>query len=439
MEAVRAKAGPELQCMTCQKRFGKKSSLVRHLKICTSPNSNPRQKSCDQCSFAKSKCDLQQPSCRRCTSRNILSPDSQADPDHFGGSLTHTYATPMGIHPMDSLEPDQVLSAVTYDAFSTPDLATTPPQPLTNWEKGFSFTSLMSLFSEDNEPGSLLHPRPILSLDAWRQTVVLSQESRSPLGHHSMEFSFRVLRTWPRMMARNFQNRTTTPLAHCCTIAKMWHGQCEMSAGLVRDTVVREMTYLFQNYRKFDEAELVAALQAIAIYTILLLFPTSDKTPLSVVDMAVLANLQKLINYVGSLGLVLQEETAHVRPVWEAWINITSRPRAVFALYLVHWSLSAYHALPSFNCRELKCMPAPAPKLLWHAKDREEWEPHYNRWLVEWGQNEYLHGEVSELRLGISLDIRFEKWLEETDEFGMLLMALAERAKMDRCKAQTCN
>lgn len=60
-------------------------------------------------------------------------------------------------------------------------------------------------------------------------------------------------------MASNFQSpplfhhtqlikdRMATPLAHCYTIAKMWHGQCEKSGGLVRDTAVREMVYLFQN------------------------------------------------------------------------------------------------------------------------------------------------------------------------------------------------
>lgn len=129
----------------------------------------------------------------------------------------------------------------------------------------------------------------------------------------------------------------------------------------------------------FDGAELVAALQSLAIYMIILLFPTNDHTPLSVVDMAILANVQKLVNYTGSMGLVIREETQRVRPSWEAWINITSRRRAVLALYLVYWSLSTYHGLPSFDCHELKCMPAPAPKFLWQAKDRDEWGSHYDR------------------------------------------------------------
>jgi hypothetical protein len=81
-------------------------------------------------------------------------------------------------------------------------------------------------------------------------------------------------------------------------------------------------------------------------------------------------------------------------------------------------------------------MPAPAPKLLWEAKDREDWESHYDRWLLEWGRDEYLRGEVAEAGLGISLDIRCEKWLEETDELGLFLITLAEMVRMERHQAE---
>jgi hypothetical protein len=61
----------------------------------------------------------------------------------------------------------------------------------------------------------------------------------SALLHHSMEFIFRVLRSWPRMLAGEFQNppadpshsdcrykRLPMPLAKCFTLVKMWHGRC---------------------------------------------------------------------------------------------------------------------------------------------------------------------------------------------------------------------
>ncbi|KAL4864856.1 hypothetical protein BDV12DRAFT_200672 [Aspergillus spectabilis] len=61
---------------------------------------------------------------------------------------------------------------------------------------------------------------------------------------------------------------------------------------------VRELTRLLQNYRKFNEVDLVAVLQALAIYMIIILFPTADGTSIPIVHMAILANIQSLVNYV---------------------------------------------------------------------------------------------------------------------------------------------
>ena len=148
--------------------------------------------------------------------------------------------------------------------------------------------------------------------------------------------------------------------------------------------------------------------------------------------MAILSSVQQLVNYIGSTGLVLKEETAHNRPSWESWIEITSRRRVIFTLYLVHWALSTYYGLPSFDCQELKYMIAPAPKVLWLAKDKEEWESQYNRWLAEWDRDEYMHGEISAIGEDILMDRRSDKWLSETDELGLLVMALGEMTDLER-------
>ncbi|KAL4964258.1 uncharacterized protein BDV14DRAFT_201036 [Aspergillus stella-maris] len=302
----------------------------------------------------------------------------------------------------------------------------------------------MALFSEDNSyPQSL-----IVNPATWRQSVHLSPKSRSPLCQHSLEFSFRVLRTWPRMMARDLDppplfhltqlvpERMATPLANCFAIVKMWQGHWGIAAGgLVHDTTVREL------YRKFTEPELVATLQALSIYMILLLFPSSStntNTDISIptIHMVILANMQKLVHHATSTapGLTLPEETTHTVPLWHSWIKTTSRRRAVFALYLIHWSLSTYYGLPALDCEELKLMLAPAAKGLWQAKDAEVWGEKYRQWLGEWAGVEYLHGEVAEIVGGVCLDRRGERWLEETDELGLLLLALGERVKLDREK-----
>lgn len=159
----------------------------------------------------------------------------------------------MDINAVNSPAAKETLSSAVHKDFPA------SPHPLNPSSNNSSFASLMELFSEDNEIRSLVDTHSVLGNDAWRQTAVSPQKTQSPFGQQSMEFSFWILRTWPRMMASHLQfpplfhhtqlmkDRMATPLAHCYTLTKMWHGQCEKSTGLVRDTVVREMMHLFQN------------------------------------------------------------------------------------------------------------------------------------------------------------------------------------------------
>lgn len=175
-----------------------------------------------------------------------------------------------------------------------------------------------------------------------------------------------------------------------------------------------------------NESDLLAAVQALTLYTVMLLFPSHSQFSLAPVAPSVFAQLQKVVFYVASTGLVLQEERDHVRPSWDAWIYVTSKRRAVFALYLLHWSYSVYNGLPSFNCAELGFMPAPAPKCLWEAASREIWEAYYMRWLAQWGGEEYIMREFQavETRHGPSVDPRTELWLEDADELGILFFSI---------------
>ncbi|KAL4864857.1 hypothetical protein BDV12DRAFT_200673 [Aspergillus spectabilis] len=177
MEAVTTKAAPDFECTSCKRRFERKTSLVRHLKICRNSNVNPRQRSCGSCSSAKSKCDLQRPSRGRCTYREILctykhsqrssqaaftrTSASQSDPENSG-----PYATPAdsthGIQAVDALEHDPTLLPATDDVLAITGLVTLPPQPSIDEANGLSFASLMDFFSEDNEAVSRLYHYPLL-------------------------------------------------------------------------------------------------------------------------------------------------------------------------------------------------------------------------------------------------------------------------------------
>lgn len=128
-----------------------------------------------------------------------------------------------------------------------------------------------------------------------------------------------------------------------------------------------------------------------------------------------------------STGLVLREERNHTRPPsWKAWVHVTCKRRAIVTLYLLYWSFAVYSGIPSRSCGILGPLPASAPKFLWQATSAEEWEVLYNRWLVKWDDGCFLQGELDNISPGIVMNRRAEMWLEEADEFGLLIMSIGE-------------
>ncbi|OJJ97799.1 hypothetical protein ASPACDRAFT_45097 [Aspergillus aculeatus ATCC 16872] len=273
-------------------------------------------------------------------------------------------------------------------------------------------------------PSSLLSPDPI------------AQSPAAALTNHSMEFIFRVLRSWPKMLAGDFQtppfihhsyiaDGMTLPqsLANCFTLVKMWHGQCRGAEDLVYRLILNEANSLLNKLDDLDETALLAILQAIVIYLIILRFPGESSRP-TLPPPTLLHKIQELANHAANMGLFLQEEREAMRPTWTAWVHVTSKRRAVLSLYLLHWALSVFHNAPPLDCRQVGFMPAPAAKILWQAKSEQEWNSLYIRWLARWDGHGYIQGEFDQIRPGIKMEERAEKWLEEADEFGMIMMSI---------------
>lgn len=156
----------------------------------------------------------------------------------------------------------------------------------------------------------------------------------------------------------------------------------------------------------------------------MLMFPTKTQIAIPTIDPSLFSGILQLVYHSTNTGLVLQEETDHTVPSWEAWIHITSKRRAVFSLYMLHWSYSVYHRLESFNCSELGLLPAPAAKFLWQARSADQWELLYKKWLVQWDGDEFMHYEFTHVKPGVMLDERTNRWLEDADELGILFSAI---------------
>ncbi|PYI27965.1 hypothetical protein BP00DRAFT_352283, partial [Aspergillus indologenus CBS 114.80] len=417
------------------------SSLIRHLrKKCNQPQPQTvRRKACSQCVVDKTRCNLKRPSCSRCSMRQISCQYSTPFLDSSGSPSPEREQTTLAsqVNISTPPEPQSADSSNLFEALLA------DPAP---WDLSFPLDvnsslsprrDLAALVRNDNaqlyptsligeNPGSLLSPDPT------------SVSPAAALANHSMEFIFRVLRSWPRMLAGDFQtppflhhsyiaDGMTLPqsLANCFTLVKMWHGKCHGAEELVHRLILNEVNGLLNKLDDLDEAALLAILQAVVIYLIILLFPGESSRP-TLPPPRLLHKIQELANHAANTGLFLQEEREAMRPTWTAWVHVTSKRRAVLSLYLLRWALSVFHNAPPLDCREVGFMPAPAAKILWQAKSEQEWNSLYIRWLARWDGHGYIQGEFDRIRPGIKMEERAEKWLEEADEFGMIMMSIGE-------------
>jgi hypothetical protein len=224
------------------------------------------------------------------------------------------------------------------------------------------------------------------------------------------------------------------PIQDCITIVKGWSSQTVHNMETVREVILREMRSLFSSYQTLDERHLLATLQALTMYTIMLMYPSCSQISVSLVDPSIFLCLQKVLSYTARTGLMLTQERDNVRPSWESWIHITAKRRAVLSLYLVHWSYAVYHNTKSFACSQLGFMPAPAPKFLWQSRSQQEWQSLYDRWLEQWQGAPYMMREFDAIQDENSLERRTEVWLEDADELGVLFFSIS--MKMHPCVEQ---
>tara|TARA_R110002003_G_scaffold189_2_gene14708 strand:+ start:4597 stop:5277 length:681 start_codon:yes stop_codon:yes gene_type:complete len=215
-------------------------------------------------------------------------------------------------------------------------------------------------------------------------------------------------------------------MVNCIAIAKAWSSQSPSTTEIVRQSILQEMRVLFSSYRSYDERHLLSTLQAVTMYTIMLMYPSYSQISVSLVDPAIFLCLQKVVSYVAKIGLLLTEERDSVRPSWESWVHVTAKRTSVFSLYLLHWAYAVYHNLESFACSQLGFMPASAPKFLWQASEQPQWEMLYDQWLEQWQGEPFMMSEFSNVVVGTGLDRRTEMWLEDADELGVLFLSIGE-------------
>lgn len=219
---------------------------------------------------------MKRPTCSRCDLRNINCDYPSDQEEHIeslsleleAGHISYSDQTdtvnilPRAVHSATPFqEPQPSLDASLFDSlFSSADTwESTQSKNLTLCPSNNISCSIDSRERTPVNNGS--EASGIDNLQTLEEIMLPFSPQQSPaenvplaLTKHSMELIFRVLRTWPKMLAEEFQApplfhatqltpgmKLPLPLATCITLTKMWNGTCEGAEDLVRKTILREL------------------------------------------------------------------------------------------------------------------------------------------------------------------------------------------------------
>jgi hypothetical protein len=188
------------------------------------------------------------------------------------------------------------------------------------------------------------------------------------------------------------------------------------------------MTRIFQQIGSYNDLSMLFAFQAYLIYSLVLFFQLNHGADPFLRE--AMMNLQELACSCSRQGLVCASEQLRTRPRWEAWTVAEAKRRTLFTMYLFDSVLATRDGLPTFIGTELRGLPAPAGRLLWKPDSQRAWEAEYNIYLAEWPTSSLqieelwpLPQEMDLVGLGKQRQ-RVDHWLEDADEFGMMLYAV---------------
>lgn len=140
------------------------------------------------------------------------------------------------------------------------------------------------------------------------------------------------------------------------------------------------------------------------------------------VEQGIIFGLQDISLRLAASGVLLNAEVNSEIPDWGEWVIAASKRRTILAAHQVLWIWSLLRGYPPFACRELGFMPSPAPKVLWQSRGND-WQHLYEDWMTRWQGGPHRLEELQALGPEVETDTRTQMWLEEADEFGVLLMS----------------
>ncbi|KAF7331191.1 MFS general substrate transporter [Mycena sanguinolenta] len=245
----------------------------------------------------------------------------------------------------------------------------------------------------------------------------------------------RVLKSYPKALVRD--DDTLPPILHpfqspapqqllvnCRTLLRMWENRAPGSEVLVRETIQREMSRVFQEHHSYDHITLLSACQAYLLYSIYLFFCTDSDTS-ALVDTATMINLQELASSMSLRLYPCDAESAAEPPDWDAWIVAEAKRRTLYTMYTFDHVHNYLHDTTSYIGTELGHLPLPAAKGLWAATTASAWRAEYARFSAEWPTSPLLEDLWPDPEERVVRRERADRWVESADEFGMFMFAIA--------------
>ncbi|KAF5857503.1 hypothetical protein ETB97_005717 [Aspergillus alliaceus] len=404
----------------------------------------PRKKACNSCTKSKVRCSLEKPTCSRCRSTGRVceypasalprdSPPGEAgvsevpDPSYPGSAI---YASPR-FDPAPTMPiPLPYATTPSSTAWSPASQVHVRRHVPSCWRDGdeFDFHTVDLVPSANAED----------IRDRWLRPYILPPlgQDEVPKVYHpfTLQYISRILSTYPRRMLKD---RDVPPIIHrsqidgkempralanCYSLVRMWEQAAPGSEMMVVDTLEKEMERLADEHLEHDY-ELLSSFQAYLIYTIMLYFSPRGS---SLINDKIMITLMELAFRTARNGLFCAAEVSHTRPTWESWIVVAAKRRAIFTMYIFSGVYNADRLLPNFIADEMRGVFAPGNKSLWEAQDRETWNKEYDRYLLRWEDGMLEISELwrSEETGSTQRRERIERWVQSTDEFGMMLFGV---------------
>jgi len=220
-------------------------------------------------------------------------------------------------------------------------------------------------------------------------------------------------------------NPLATPLANGLQLAKVMSSNLTSSSDVSRRAVQSEVQRLQDDFFLGNVEHLLEAVQMLLLYSITTASLLGPNASQSTSYMENMINLLRMGYDLGRMGLILEEERNHTRPRFADWIRVCARRRALLTLYCVDTAYLTTRRMIYSTCNDLASIRAPLGKALWEAPCEDEWRKAYNRWIVRWEDGPFTVGEIMKKPVSANAQSRLQRWLAETDEFGMMLFIAA--------------